>query len=342
MMLKKKEINEIREHLERAKNPVFYYDNDCDGLCSFILLRKLIGRGKGVVIRNYPDLNASYAHKARELNADYVFVLDKPLISMEFVQEIKELGIPLVWIDHHHMEEEAEFDKLENVFVYKGDEPTTAIAYSVSGRKEDLWLALIGCVSDHFMPKFAKEFAKEHPELWKKGIKEPFEAYFETGLGNIARALNFGLKDSITNVVQMQNHLIECKSASDVLEEVNSNLALRKKYKELREKYNALLERAKNEVSGKLIFFSYSGEMSLSAELSNELIHIYPDKYVVIAYLRQGLVNLSLRGKKVLKIFEKLKGEISGLEGGGHEDAVGGRVSAGELDNFKKALEKLL
>lgn len=341
-MFSKKKIEEIREHLDRAKNPVFYYDNDCDGLCSFILLRKLIGRGKGVVIRNYPDLNASYARKARELNADYVFVLDKPLISIEFVNEIKELGIPIVWIDHHHMEEEVEFDELENVFVYKGDEPTTAIAYSVSGRKEDSWLALIGCISDHFMPKFSKGFAKEHPELWKKGIKEPFEAYFETELGKIARALNFGLKDSITNVVQMQNHLIECKNASDVLEEVNGSLSLRKKYKELREKYDSLLERAKKEVSTKLVFFSYSGEMSLSAELSNELIHLYPDKYIVIAYARQGLVNLSLRGKGVLRIFEKLKGEINGLEGGGHEGAVGGRVGSGELDNFKKAFEKLL
>src|SRR3990167_9586407 len=102
-MLSEKQILEIREHLERAQNPLFYYDNDADGLCSFIILRKFIGRGKGVAVRSFPDLNASYARKAAELNADYVFVLDKPVISKEFVKEIDNLGLPLVWIDHHDL-----------------------------------------------------------------------------------------------------------------------------------------------------------------------------------------------------------------------------------------------
>jgi len=77
-MLTEKQISEIREHLERAQNPIFYYDNDCDGLCSFLLLRRYLDRGKGVSIRSAPDLDAQYAKKASELNSDYVFVLDKP------------------------------------------------------------------------------------------------------------------------------------------------------------------------------------------------------------------------------------------------------------------------
>src|SRR3989344_9231832 len=100
-MLNAKQAEEIKEHLEKAQNPVFYYDNDADGLCSFLILRRALGRGKGVVIRSYPGLDKGYARKAEELGADYVFVLDKPELTREFVEEINKMGLPLVWIEHH-------------------------------------------------------------------------------------------------------------------------------------------------------------------------------------------------------------------------------------------------
>src|SRR3989344_4018019 len=100
-MLNKKQIHEIKEHLDKAQNPVFYYDNDVDGLCSFVLLRKYIGRGKGVAVRSYPDLNVQYAKKAQELNADVVFVLDKPVISQEFIDKLGMMHLPVIWVDHH-------------------------------------------------------------------------------------------------------------------------------------------------------------------------------------------------------------------------------------------------
>ena len=49
-MLSEKQVKEIREHLEKAQNPLFFFDNDQDGLCSFLLLQRYIGRGKGIAI----------------------------------------------------------------------------------------------------------------------------------------------------------------------------------------------------------------------------------------------------------------------------------------------------
>ena len=77
-MLTEKQVKEIREHLEKAQAPIFFFDNDADGLASFLLLRRYINRGKGVAIKSFPDLNESYARKLYELKPDYVFVLDKP------------------------------------------------------------------------------------------------------------------------------------------------------------------------------------------------------------------------------------------------------------------------
>src|SRR3989338_4335382 len=159
-MLTEKQILEIREHLEKAQNPVFFYDNDCDGLCSFLIFRRFLGRGKGVVVRSYPDLNAQYAKKAQELNADYVFILDKPAISREFAEELDKMQIPMVWIDHHSVSDDKFEKEFSNFYVYnpaknsgknKSDEPVAYLAYKITERKEDIWIALMGCIADHYM-----------------------------------------------------------------------------------------------------------------------------------------------------------------------------------------------
>ena len=104
-MLTEKQIKEIKEHLEKAQNPIFFYDNDPDGLCSFLLLQRYIERGRGVAIRSFPELDANYFRKVEELNADYIFILDKPLVSSGFWKEVENVNIPVVWIDHHDVGE---------------------------------------------------------------------------------------------------------------------------------------------------------------------------------------------------------------------------------------------
>lgn len=345
-MLTAEQVEEIKEHLNRAQNPVFFYDNDADGLCSFLILRRYLGRGKGVAVRSYPDLNASYAKRAQELNADYVFVLDKPVVSKEFIEELDKIGLPIVWIDHHDMPEIE--GKFENLHIYnpaknkgknKSDEPVTYLSYKITNRKEDLWIAVIGCISDHFMPEFIEEFKKRYPEFWGK-VKEPNEAYYETEIGRITKSLNFGLKDSITNVVQLQNFLIKCAGPDDVFSEINDNSAFRKKYGEIRQKYNSLLNEASTFKYGKLIFFKYGGDLSISSELSNELYHNNPKKYVMVVYTKGSISNISLRGKKIRDILIKVLKNFEGATGGGHEDAVGARMKTEDVDKFKKALEE--
>ena len=100
-MLTKKQIDEIRQHLDKAQNPVFFFDNDPDGLCSFLLLQRYIERGKGVPIKSFPELTEDYFRKVNELNADYIFILDKPVVSQEFFKRVEEINMPIVWIDHH-------------------------------------------------------------------------------------------------------------------------------------------------------------------------------------------------------------------------------------------------
>jgi len=155
-MLTKKQVSEIREHLEKAQRPIFFFDNDPDGLCSFLLLQRYLGRGKGVSIKSFPELIQDDFRKVHELNADYIFILDKPLVSNGFFDQAEKFNIPVVWIDHHFIDKSGipGFVNYYNpVFNKKRtEEPVTALCYQITGKKEDIWLAVVGCISDHFVP----------------------------------------------------------------------------------------------------------------------------------------------------------------------------------------------
>ena len=344
-MLSEKQILEIREHLEKAQNPLFFYDNDADGLCSYILFRRFIERGKGVSVRSHPDVDEIYAKKAQELNVDYIFVLDRPILGKKFVEEVQKLQLPIVWIDHHDVRGE----DYDNVFVYnptknkeRSEEPVSFWAYKITNRKEDIWLALMGCIADHYLPDFAKDFGEKCPEFWAKKeiIKEPFDAYYKTEAGRVARALSFGLKDSVTHVVQLQNLLINSKGLADMIIELESNKPFAKRYRDIKKKYDLLIEKAKKHVKDKLLFFNYGGDLSISSDISNELSYLYKNKVIVVAYSSGPITNISMRGKDVKEIIEKTLPSFENATGGGHVNAVGVRLQTQDIEIFKNEIEK--
>jgi len=339
----KADFKKIKEQLEQSQNPIFFYDNDSDGLCSFLLLRRWIGRGVGVAIRSYPEINISYARKIDEYKADCSFILDKPFIDISFVKEIEKKAIPIVWIDHHKTETCNLNDSKDLYFFnwaekYGEEKPVSYWTHKISEKKEDIWIALMGCIADHYLPEFVNDFIKEYPDLWGD-VKTPFDAYFKTEIGKISMCLNFGLKDSTSNINRLQNFLINCKSPRDVLAELKENESFRKKCNEIKKKYERLVEEASKCIKNNLLFFEYSGEISMSADISNKLQYLYPEKYVVVAYKKGVMANLSLRGKNVKKIFLDVLKNFDKATGGGHDDAVGGRIKTEDLNKFKEELE---
>lgn len=352
-MLSEKQLSEIRVHLEQAQNPLFFYDNDADGLCSYLLFRRFIGRGKGVAVRSHPDVDERYAKKAQELNADYIFVLDRPVLGERFFEEINRLQLPIVWIDHH----DADNNHYDGVFRYnttdksggskeesdgENGEPVSCVAYGVVKRKEDLWIALMGCIADHYLPDFKHEFAGMYPEYWisEKFIQKPFDAYYKTEIGKLARVIGFALKDSVTHVVQFQNFLIQCKSPADFFAELEGGKAFAKKYKDITKRYDDLIGKAKKNVGEKLLFFNYGGELSISSDISNELSYLYPKHIIFVAYSSGPITNISLRGKDVRGLINEILPDFENSSGGGHKDAVGARIQTADLERFRAEVEK--
>lgn len=342
-MLTKRQVAEIREHLGNAQNPLFFFDNDPDGLCSFLLLQRYIKKGKGFPIKSFPALTSDYFRKVNELKADYIFILDKPVVSKEFWKEVEQVNIPVVWIDHHEIDKEniPHFVNYYNPLMneHPTNEPVTALCYQITQKKDDLWIAIIGCISDKFVPDFYPEFKKNYPDL-SINSKNAFDIFYKTSIGKIANLFSFALKDRTTNVINMLKFLMKVETPYEVLEESSKTYNMYSRFKQINKKYDKLIEKAKSLVNdNKILFFQYAGDLSMSSDLANELSYLFPGKIIVVIYIKGVKANISVRGKKIRDLLLKSIEKLEGATGGGHEDAVGAQIRIEDLEIFKKNLE---
>ncbi|MEM4271091.1 MAG: DHHA1 domain-containing protein [Candidatus Pacearchaeota archaeon] len=340
-MLTEKEIKEIRNHLDNAKNPIFLFDNDPDGLCSFLILQRYTGRGKGVAIKSLPGLDKSYFRKVEEFKADYIFVLDKPLIDKEFIELADKAGIPLVHIDHHNVPK-SQTIYYYNTFYSSGlIEPVSYLCYKITERKEDEWIAAIGCITDSFIPDFITNIELKYPGLIDAPYKTAFDILYKTTFGKICMIISFGIKDSTTNIVSLIRFLMKCNHPRDILEENGKTRTFLKRFNEINKKYQAIIKKAEEHAKEEILFFTYSGDLSINQYISNYLFYKYPEKIIVCIYIKGNIANLSTRWKGDIRtaVVNAIKG-IEGASGGGHEHAAGGRIPADAVQKFKENLLK--
>ncbi|MBS3084407.1 DHH family phosphoesterase [Candidatus Pacearchaeota archaeon] len=339
-MLIKKEILELREHLEKSQNPLYYFDNDQDGLCSYLLLKRFYKKGNGIPVKTSP-LGKEYFRRVEEFNPDYIFILDQPTVSKEFFDLIFEKNLPVVWIDHHETEKE----KIpENIYYYNSfmghstPEPVTKICYEVTKRKEDIWLLVAGCLADRFFPEEYTEFSKDYPDLSIQS-KDPFKIFYSSGIGEVSRMMGTGLKDRTGLVMKMIKFLLQAKTPYEVLEEKSENLSMHKRFGVVDLKLKGLIKNAKKENSkGNVLFFRYSGEISMSADIANRLSYDFPKKVIAVVYLKGSRVNISVRGKNAKKVVEEAVKGINLATFGGHNNALGVQMDESSLEEFEKNL----
>ncbi len=335
-MLSDKEIKQIREELDNCKNPLFFFHDDPDGLCSFLLLYRYIREGYGIVFKAKPGLGVNFIRKVDEYMPDKVFILDIPIVDQEFLDKA---NAPVVWIDHHRPLERNKVRYFNPRIKDKGDgTPVTRICYGVVER--DMWIAAIGCIGDWVIPDFFDEFNKRYEGLVEKDFKDAGKIYFETKLGELVRIFSYILKGKTSDVVKCFKVLTRMDDPNEILEQSSARgKFIYKRFEKINEEYKALLDEAvKCAGKDKLLIYVYTeNKMSFSGDLSNELIYRYPDKIVIIGREKSGEVRLSLRSTKI-KLPAVIDKALVGVEGygGGHEYACGANVKKGD---FKKFIE---
>jgi len=194
------------------------------------------------------------------------------------------------------------------------------------------------------MPDFYEEFMDKYPDLGKKNPKTPFSVLFDSEIGKIARVLDFSLKDTTTNVVNMIRFMMKVIGPMDILEENSKTRQILKRYSEINSRYQELMEKARFNTHQKLLYFQYGGSLSLSANLANQLIYEFPDKLVVVAYINGDIANISIRareGRDIRKLTLEAISGIEGATGGGHASATGAKLVVSDLPKFMEKIEEL-
>ena len=332
-MLTPKQVKYLREELATAKNPIFFYDADGDGLASFLLLYRMHREGKGIAIRTSHDLDKLFLRKIQELQPDKVFILDIPLVPHKFFDKVK---VPTFWIDHHNPQNPKNCKyynpRIKNANAYI---PTSRMCWQISTRKEDLWIATAGSLADYAMPSFINSFIKQYPQLLKKKY-DLAKTIFKNPVGELVKLFFFLQKGQTNEVRKSIKILSRINSPQEIFEEQTSQgKFLNRRFVNINKAYLELLKDAKKQVTrSKLVLFYYAeNKMSFTANLANELAGTYPKKCILITRKKDDLMKCSLRGKNVIEPLQQALQDVMG-RGGGHPDACGAVINVQDWDRF--------
>jgi len=342
-MLTQKQVKFLQEELQTAKNPLFLYDSDGDGLCAFLVLYRIHHEGKGYRVAASSKVDMNLMRKVEELNPDKIFILDMPLLDQEFVDKVKR---PIFWIDHHKPQDIKKVHYfnpcIKNPQAYV---PTTRMAWQISDREEDIWIAAAGCLADWYMPEFIDKFIEKYPHLLDK--KEDLAAVlFKRPVGKLVKLFFFLQKGPSSEVRKSIQILARIKSPDEIFkQETAAGRFLYKRFEKIDQKYEEVLLEAKKKITrSKFAVFTYtSAQWSFTTNIANELAALYPQKIVIIARQKSGEMKCSLRAQE--PILESLTKALQGIKGrgGGHPNACGAVIEEQDwkqfLQNFKRELK---
>ncbi len=339
MSLTKKQYEQIKEELDNCKNPLFFFDDDPDGLSSFLLFYRYIKEGHGIVVKTHPKLDIRSVPKIEQYEPDKVFVLDVAKLEQDFIDNC---NAPIIWIDHHGPYERSNV-KYFNPRLAKKDAniPTTYMCYKVV--QQDLWIAMLGCTADYYMPDFLNEFKEKYPGL-TNDEKSITDIYFKSKLGTLVKVFSFSLKGKTSEVMKNIKVLTRIESPGEILnQETARGRFIFKRYEKIKKIYDELLETAISQAGKEkfLVFIYADDKMSFTGDLANELLHKFPSKIIIVGRKKNSDVRMSIRSKNTL-IPQALEKSLAGLEGygGGHEYACGANVKESDFKEFVERMKK--
>ena len=341
----KDKFTDLKKELDSCEKPLFFFDDDIDGLCSFLICYRYKNAGKGVIVKTNSSLTEMFLKKIEEFGPDKVFVLDVPLIDQEFIDQA---GKPVVWVDHHgpYLRKNVRYinPRLHQADIYY---PTTLVCYTAL--KNDLWMATAGTVGDAALPDFIEEFAEKYPDILEKGMKDVEEIKFKTRLGDLIALLSFILKGKTQEVLKCVKVLTRIDDPREILDSTTSRgkFVFERAIK-IKKYYDQLMKRVveTKEEDGFVIFRYQDEKYSFTPEIANILLYQHPHKIIVVAREKSGEYKMSIRSRdyNISKVIERALQGLSGF-GGGHEHAVGAVVKVEDfdtlIDNFRKELAQI-
>jgi len=335
-------LSEIKSRIQKSENPLIFFDDDPDGLTSYLLLKRFFDKGKGVPIKNSPDYHEPLLRKVDEHSPDLIIILDQHDVSHHFIEHV---NVPIIWIDHHiPVKKQGVHYFNPRLLNSKDDRPVSYWCYQIT--KQDLWIAMVGIIGDCHLDCL-NSFKKRYPDLIKINVKQPGDIVYNTEYGKLIKMFHFLLKGKSSDIRENISILTKVRDPYELINKETSRARfLYRRFEKYEKEYQSLLDKALQVKSDKVIAFTYpSNKNSFSAELANELIYKERDKIIVVAREKDGDYRLSIRtgtpkGINLVKASAKI---IKGVQGsiGGHEHAMGGNIKKEDFNRFISNLSSI-
>lgn len=334
-------LKEIKKALDKSENPLIFFDDDPDGLCSYMLFMKYLKKGNGIIVKKSPTLDETYVVKVRQYAPDVILILDKPIVSQEFIDK---MNVPVYWIDHHPIVDVKGVNYFNPRFENDSDNrPTTYWSYQcVKGEK---WIALLGITSDWSLESFDK-LKKDYDDLFEDvKVKNPDDVIFDTKFGKLIHIVSFNLKGMVNDTYNFIELFMKVKSPYEVLnKETEIGEKIYAKYEKVYKVYSKYLEEAMKLKDEEVIVYTYGdNKWSFSRDLANELLHRTKCRLLIIGRYDNGEVKGSI-GNRIdgINLTNAVKRSLKGLDGygGGHVHACGFCVKERDFKKFTDRLRK--
>lgn len=335
---------QFRTFAKNAKRPLIFFDDDGDGTTSFTMLYHAIGAGNGVPVKNGPEVTDFFLRKVEEYQPDVIFVLDKPMVSDAFIDGV---SVPIVWLDHHlpqkHVQAHVHYF---NPRIDDDDDarPTSYWTYHFVGKPEDVWIGVVGVVSDWHTPDFLEECQKKYPVLIPAQWTCFEDFYVHEPLNILVKLMTFMQKGTVTDSMQAIKTFTRIEDPREILEQTTPRgKYLWRRYEQYAQEFDTLLDSALKNTGDKVLVFEYEATTSFTKEMSNELLIRTAAEIIIVARRHEGHYKTSFRSKKQ-PIDKLLKQALEGLRGsaGGHSLACGGKINQRDWKEFIQNFRKLL
>jgi len=326
---------QARKLLDESANPLYFYHDDPDGLCSYLILKRFYKKGHGHMVKASPYLTEDFLPRVEEHKSDLIVVLDIAHIEDDFIQQAK---LPIIWIDHHDPNPKKGTLYINpKSFNHDDNKPASWLSHELTG--SDFWLGTVGSVSDWVVPEGIEKL-----DIAAKPY-EPPNLLYNSPLGTLVKVLSFNLKGTHSEVKRSIAALEKINSPEEILQQKTpEGEILWKKYSKINREYEEQLRLADSQRSqDPMIIYTYHEyHTSLTKDLANEMYARHPDKIILLGREKSGKVMFSLRANKNLP--PALEKAFVGLigKGGGHEHACGGWVNADDFPVMARKLKELL
>ncbi|MFH7864926.1 MAG: DHHA1 domain-containing protein [Candidatus Aenigmatarchaeota archaeon] len=334
-------VKSFINNLKHTDNICILYHRDNDGICSAVLMLKILYKN---------NLSASFFDFSLSEDEEVFNTLVKKfnkfiILDIPFDQAKEVLvtdNIKILIIDHHPPIKNLSSENIVHYNIHFEKNVYQPVSYLVYKIFEDElkdydWVATIGTVSDYGIDDCL--------DLISKFIKNPTKE-------NVSKSKLMKIADMLygNSIFSSCNDVIELLFNSKSLEELEKNKILKETYKNYRKEIKRLkkkyLEKSENLFDGRLIFGLLNSKYKrLSSSVSTELCSEDNSKIFIVYEERKGKFSVSARtgisNIDLGKIFKEISNEIN-ISAGGHPNAAGALLPKNKINIFKeKLIEKI-